>query len=226
MIGVVPRTVAAVLGVATCVAGIGLVWGPGAEAFTGTPAALTLVHRIEAQTARFQAARDTPTGWVAYCPEVPLGWINAPISGCREHARVTEEIDLSHGRVVRYVGEVRARSEATIQSVGSPRGWFQLDQGLYCWLQFPMPFVKQTLVGYPFPGERVRIISQSSTQVVIGAVAPRFQYHELDYVNPATDLIYRVDEFNSFGHKSYRETDHLTYLSHRSRTPATTPICA
>jgi hypothetical protein len=61
---------------------------------------------------------------------------------------------------------------------------------------------------------------------VIGAVAPRFLYHELDYVNPATDLIYRVDEFNSFGHKSYRETDHLTYLSHRSRAPVTTPICA
>jgi hypothetical protein len=226
MIGHVPRSVAAVLGVATCVAGIGLVWGAGAEAFTGTPAALALVHRIEAQTARFPAVSDTPTGWVAYCPEVPLGWINAPISGCRQHARVTEEIDLYRGRVVRYVGEVRARSQASIRSVGSPRGWFQLNQGLDCWLQFPMPFVKQSLVGYPFPGERVRIVSQSPTQVVIRAVAPRFQYHELDYVNPATDLIYRVDEFNSFGHKSYRETDHLTYLSHRSRTPATTPVCA
>ena len=119
---------------------------------------------------------------------------NAPIAGCREHARVTEEIDLFRGRVVRYVGEVRARSQASIRSVGSPRGWFQLDQGLDCWLQFPMPFVNQTLVGYPFPGERVTIISQSRTQVVIGAVAPRFQYRELDYVNPATDLIYRVDD--------------------------------
>ena len=226
MIDCVPRTVAAVLGVATCVAGIGLVWGTGAEAFTGTPAALTLVHRIEAQTARFPAVRDTPTGWVVYCPEIPLGWIDAPISGCREHARVTEEIDLSHGRVVRYVGEIRARSQGSIQSVGSPHGWFQLDQGLDCWFQFQMPFVRQSLVGYPFPGERVRIVSRSATQVVIRAGAPRFQYHELDYVNPVTDLIYRVDEFNSFGHKSYRETDHLTYLSHRARVPVTTPICA
>jgi hypothetical protein len=226
MIGRVPRKVATVLGVATCAAGIGLVWGAGAEAFTGTPAALRLVHRIEAQTARFAAVRDTPTGWVVYCPEVPLGWIDAPIFGCREHARVTEEIDLSHGRVVRFVGEVKARSQASIRSVGSSRGWFQRDQGLDCWLQFPMPFVKQDLFGFPFPGERVRIVSQSPTVVVIGAVAARFRYHELDYVNPATDLVYRVDAFNSFGRKIYRETDHLTYLTRQSRTPATTPVCA
>ena len=109
--------VAAVLGVATCVAGIGLAWGVGAEAFTGTPAALGLVHRLEAQTARFPAVRDVPTGWVAYCPEIPFGWIDVPISGCREHARVTEEIDLSHGQVVRFVGEVKS-TIAGFDSIG------------------------------------------------------------------------------------------------------------
>jgi hypothetical protein len=226
MIGRVPRKVATVLGVATCVAGIGLVWGAGAEAFTGTPAALTLVRRLEARATHFRAVRIVPTGYIVYCPEIPLGWIDVPVSGCREHARVTEEIDLYRGRVVRFVGEVRARSQGSIRSVASSRGWFQLDQGLDCWFQFPMPFVKQQLVEFPFPGERVTIVSESPTVVVIGAVAPRFRYRELDYVNPATELIYRVDEFNSFGNRTYRETDHLTYLARPTRTAVTTPICA
>ena len=226
MIGGVPRKAAALLGVATCVAGIGLAWGARAEAFTATPAALTLVRRLEAQITRCPAVRIVPTGYVVYCPEIPLGWINVPVPGCREHARVAEEIDLSHGQVVRLVAEVETRSQGSIRSVASPRGWFQLDQGLDCWLQFPGPFVKASLVGFPLPGERVRVVSQTRTVVVIGAVAPRFRYRELDYVNPATDLIYRVDQFNSFGHRTYRETDHLTYLLRQPRPPATTPVCA
>jgi hypothetical protein len=215
-----------VLGLVTCVAGMGLVWGPGAEAFTGTPAALTLVHRLQAAAARFPAVRIVPTGYIVYCQEIPLGWINVPVSGCREHARVTEEVDLSHGHVVRFVGVVKARSQSSLRSVASSRGWFQLDEGLDCWLQFPMPFVKQDLIGFPFPGERIRIVSETPAVVVIGAVAPRFRYRELDYVNPATDLIYRVDEFNSFGNRTYHETDHLTYLLRQARTPSTTPVCA
>ena len=214
------------LGVATCVAGIGLVWGASADAFSATPAALQLIRRLEARVTHFPAVRIVPTGYIVYCPQIPLGWINVPVAGCGEHARVSEEVDLSRGQVVRFLGVVRARSQGSIRSVASARGWFQLDQGIDCWFQFPMPFVKQELVGFPFPGDRVSIVSESSTVVVIGAAAPRFRYRELDYVNPATDLIYRVDEFNSLADRTYRETDHLTYLPRPTRTPATTPICA
>jgi hypothetical protein len=226
MIARVPRRTAALLGVAACVAGMGLVWGADAQAVSGTPAAIRLAHRLQAQTAVFPAVRIVPTGYIVYCPEIPLGWIDVPVSGCREHARVTEEIDLSHGRVVGFVGEVRARSQSSIRSVASSRGWFQLDEGLDCWLQFPMPFVRQSLVGFPFPGERIRIVTEKRSVVVIEARAPRFRYRELDYVNPATDLVYRVDEFNSFARKTYRETDWFTYLRHQSVRPSTTPQCA
>jgi hypothetical protein len=167
-----------------------------------------------------------PTGYVVYCQQIPLGWIAVPLAGCREHARVTEEFVLSGGRAVLVVSEVRARSQGSIRSVASSRGWFQLDEGLDCWFSFPMPFVKPLFVDFPFPGERLRIVAATRTVVVIGADAPRFRYRELDYVNPATDLIYRVDEFNSFANRTYRETDHVTYLPRPMRTPATTPICA
>jgi hypothetical protein len=110
--------------------------------------------------------------------------------------------------------------------VASSRGWFQLDEGLDCWLQFPMPFTKQSLVGFPFAGERLRIVSSTRSTIVISAVARQLHYRELDYVNPATNLIYRVDEFNSFGRRTYRETDHLTYMYRQSRVPSTDPQCA
>jgi hypothetical protein len=226
MIACVPRKVAAVLGVVACVAGIALVWGAAAEAFTGTPAALRLVQRLRAQTARFTAASLVPTGYIVYCPQIPLGWIDVPLAGCREHARVTEEFDLSRGRVVRVLAKVSARSQASIRSVASTRGWFQLDQGLDCWLPFSLPFVKALLVDYPFPGERIRIVAATSKVIVIAGYARRSGYHELDYVNPETDLIYRVDQFSTLGHKTYRETDRLRYSSRHSRAPATTPICA
>lgn len=208
------------------VAGIGLVSASSSEAFTGTPAALRLVSVLRAQTARFPAVRVVPTGYVVYCPQIPLGWINVPLGGCREHARVTEVIDLSRGRTIRFVSQVRARSQGSIQSVASSRGWFQRDQGLDCWLQSRLPFFKQSFVGFPYPGERIRIVASTRTVVVIGAAAPRFGYRELDYVNPATELIYRVDQFNSIGHKTYRETDHLRYLFRQPPTPPTTPVCA
>lgn len=226
MIACVPRKVATVFALAAGVAGIGLVSASSGEAFTGTPAALRLVRVLQAQTARFPAVRVVPTGWVVYCPQIPLGWINVPLGGCREHARITEVIDLSRGRTVRFVSEVKARSQSTIQSVASPRGWFQRDQGLDCWLPFTLPFFKQSLVGFPYPGERIRIVASTRTAAVIAAVAPRFGYRELDYINPATELIYRVDEFNSIGHKTYHEIDHLTYLFRRPPTPPTTPVCA
>ena len=221
-----PRKVAAVFGVITCAIAIGLVCGAGAEAFTGTRAALRLVQRLRAQTARFPAVRLVPTGYVVYCPEIPSGWIDVPLAGCREHARVTEELDLSRGRVVRVVSEVTARSESSIRSVASSSGWFQLDQGLDCWLPFSLPFVKVPLVDYPFPDERIRIVAASDTVIVIDGVARRSGYRELDYVNPETDLIYRVDQFATIAHKTYRETDRLTYPARRTRAPATTPVCA
>jgi hypothetical protein len=226
MIACVPRRRATVLGVMACVAGVGLVWAANVEALTGTPAALRLLRRLEAQTARFPAVRNVPTGYVVYCPQIPPGWINVPLEGCREHAHVTEEIDLSHGRTIRYVTTVTARSQPTIRSVASARGWFQRDQGLDCWLQFPLPFFKQLLVGFPLSGEQVRIVAWTSTVAVIGAVASRFGYRELDSINPLTDLIYRVDEFNSVGRKTYRETDHLNYLFRQPPAPSTTPVCA
>lgn len=212
--------------IAACATGIALFCAVDSEAFSGTPAALRLVHALRAQTARFPAVRVVPTGYVVYCPQIPLGWINVPLAGCREHARVTEVIDLSHGRTIRFVSEVRARSQSAIQSVASSRGWFQRDQGLDCWLPFRLPFFKQSLVGFPYPGERIKIVASTRTVIVIGAVAPRFGYRELDYINPATELIYRVDEVNSIGHKTYRETDNLTYLSRQPPTPSTTPECA
>jgi hypothetical protein len=215
-----------VLGLVTCVAGIGLVWGAGAEAFTGTPAALRVVRRVQAVQARFPAVRDVPTGWVAYCQESPLGWIPVPLFGCRENAHVIEEIDMVRGRPTRVFGQVKARSQPTIRYMGSSRGWFQLDEGLDCWFDSSTPFVTQSFASFPIPGERIRIVSATATSIVIGATAPRFQYHELDYVNPTTGLIYRIDSFNSLGRKSYRVSDHLIYLYQRTRSPATTPVCA
>ena len=226
MIACVPRRSARLLGVAACVAGAGLVGAVDSQAFTGTPEALRLVHRLEVQTARFPAVRVVPTGYVVYCPDIPLGWLNVPLGGCREHARVTEEIDLSNGRTIRYLSEVRARSQSTIEAVASSRGWFQHEQGLDCWLPFQLPFTRQLFVGFPLPGERIRIVASNDAVAVIGAIAPRFGYRELDYVNPATDLIYRVDQFNTLGHTTYRETDHLTYLFTQPPTPAASPICA
>jgi hypothetical protein len=215
-----------VLGVAACLAAVGLVMATNGVAFTGTPAALRLARRLVVAIREVPAVGVVPSGYVAYCPAVPLGWINVPVLGCREHAHVSEELDLSGGRLIRSVGEVRARSQPTIRSVGSSRGWFQHDDGLDCWLQSQLPFISQSLVGYPYPGERIRIVSDTVNTIVIGATAPRFHYRELDYINRATNLIYRVDEFNSLGSHRYRETDHLTYLTRQSRRPSTTPICA
>jgi hypothetical protein len=203
-----------------------LVWGAGAEAFTGTRAALRVVRQFRVAAARFPAVRDVPSGYVAYCPSSPLGWIPLPLFGCRENARVTEEIDLVRGRPIRVFGEVRARTQPTIRYVGSSRGWFQLDQGLDCWFDSSTPFIMEAFATFPFPGERIRIVTSTATSIVIGATAPRFRYHELDYVNPATGLIYRIDSFNSLGRKTYRVSDHLTYLYRRSRARATTPVCA
>lgn len=226
MIGGVPRKVAAVFGAIACVAGIGLVWGAGAEAFSGTHAALSLVHRLRARAARFPAVRLVPTGYIVYCAQIPLGWIDAPVAGCSEHARVTEELDLSRGRVVREVSKVTAPSQSSIRSVASSRGWFQLDQGLDCWFPFSLPFVNVLLVDYPFPDERIRIVAATDRVIVIGGVARRYGYRELDYVNPRTDLVYRVDQFATIGRKTYRETDRLSYLFRQTRAPATTPLCA
>jgi hypothetical protein len=69
-------------------------------------------------------------------------------------------------------------------------------------------------------------VAATRTVVVIGAVAPRYGYRELDYINPASGLIYRADEFNSFGSKTYHEIDRVTYLLRRPRVPSTTPVCA
>jgi hypothetical protein len=212
--------------VVTCVAGIGLVWGAGADAFTGTPAALRLVNRVRAQTARFPAARLAASGSVVYCQQIAQGWLVVPVAGCREPAKVTESFDLAGGRVVRVVTDVTARSQSSIRAVASPAGWFQLDEGLDCWFSFPLRFVKTLFVDYPVPGERLRIVAATGSVIVISAAAPRYGYRELDYVNPASDLIYRADEFNSFGHKTYHQIDRLKYLLRRPRVAPTAPVCA
>jgi hypothetical protein len=139
---------------------------------------------------------------------------------------VTEELDLLRGRNVLVVGEVTARSQPSIRSVAGPHGWFQRDQGLDCWFPFPLHFVKALLINYPFPDEHLRIVESSRSVVVIGGVARQSGYRELDYVDPATDLVYRVDQFNTIGRKTYRETDRLTYLRRQTRTPAASPVCA
>jgi hypothetical protein len=82
------------------------------------------------------------------------------------------------------------------------------------------------LVDYPFTRERIRIAATTGKVIVIAAEAPRSGYRELDYVNPATDLIYRVDQFSTLGHKTYHETDRVRYMFRRGRAPATTPLCA
>jgi hypothetical protein len=226
MITRVPRKVATALGVVTCAAGIGLVWGTCADAFTGSPAALRLVNRVRAQTARFPAVRLAATGSVVYCQQVPQGWLEVPVAGCREPAKVTESFDLAGGRVVRVVTDVTAQSQSSIRSVAGSAGWFQLDEGLDCWFSFPLRFVKPLFVDYPFPGEQLSIAAATATVIVISAVAPRYGYRELDYVNPVSDLIYRADEFNSFGHRTFHEIDRLTYLFRRPRITRTTPVCA
>src|SRR5262249_49114789 len=100
------------------------------------------------------------------------------------------------------------------------------DEGLDCWFQFQLPFFKVLLINYPFPDERIRIAEASPTVIVIAGVARRSGYRELDYINPRSDLVYRVDQFNTIGRKTYRETDRLTYLFRQTRAPATAPVCA
>jgi hypothetical protein len=106
------------------------------------------------------------------------------------------------------------------------RGWFQHDGGLDCWFDSPAPFIAQSLGSYPIPGERISILTATRTSIVIGATAPHFRYRELDYVNPATGLIYRIDSFNALGRRRYRVSDHLTYLYRRATPPSAMPVCA
>lgn len=74
-----------------------------AAAFSGTPAALKLVRELRVAYRSVQAIDNVRSGDVFYCLSVPEGWDYVPHRGCRARARVAEEYDLSHGRIVRVM---------------------------------------------------------------------------------------------------------------------------
>jgi hypothetical protein len=192
--------------------------------FTGTPAALKLVRAMRAAIRDVPAVRQVRTGAVVYCPSVPQGWTYAPQPGCPTRARVSEEYDLSHGKVTRILGDVTAPLLPTLRYVDSPLGWYQTAAGLSCWDLKLSGFTVGPFVDFPLRAEHLTIIARTKRKIVLQGIATQSAYRELDYINPSTDFAYRVDEITSANHKSYRVTDHLTKLT-RPTPPVSTPTC-
>jgi hypothetical protein len=195
-----------------------------AAAFTGTPAALKLVRQERAAYTSFRAVRNVRTGAVVYCPFVPEGWAYGPAPHCQTPARVVEEYDLSHGRVVRVVGEVTARGLPTLRYVLSKRGWYLTAAGLDCWASSDLAFVNPVLVEFPYPKEHLTITKRTQSTIVLEGFSARGSYREIDYIARKSLLNYRTIEISSFRHKTYRLVDHLSVL-HKPSGAIKTPVC-
>jgi|HubBroStandDraft_6_1064221.scaffolds.fasta_scaffold500226_2 hypothetical protein len=193
-------------------------------AFTGTPAAVKLISMIRAVYSRMPAASWVLTGDIVYCLDYPEGWTYAPHAGCQIPARVTEDDQLSTGHVVRAVGVVTAPSQPTLRYVISPHGWYLAAVGAKCWASFRLPYVSPLYISYPFPGQRVSILSATKSEIVIQALTPRFGLRELDYVDAKTLLEPRTVTFAVTKQKTYS----YTYTSLPAKAPPSlaTPACA
>jgi hypothetical protein len=207
--------------VALCFAGL---LAPSAGAgFSGTRAAVKLVREMRAAYENIGAVRYGLTGDVVYCPSVSEGWTFAPQPGCGAPARVSEVDDLTNGRVVGAVGRVSAPLRPTLRYVFSAHGWFQADAGATCWRSFGLPFVAAQFVSYPFPGQRLSIVRQTRSEIVIQALTSKFGYRELDYVDPKTDFEYREVLFSRTARKTYKVVYQLARAA--PITLPTTPAC-
>lgn len=146
-----------------------------ANAFTGTPAALGLVHAMRRVYNRVHVVDNVRTGDVFYCPSVTEGWDYVPHRNCHARARVVEEYDLSHGHVVRVVGRVTSRGLPTVRYVNSTRGWYRIAAGQACWQLAQFPFANPLFVDFAFPNERLTIAEarRSSSSSAPAPVCPR-----------------------------------------------------
>jgi hypothetical protein len=194
-------------------------------AFTGTPAALTVVRHQRAAYSRLPAVSWVLTGDVVYCPAYPEGWTFAPQAACHLDARVSEQDVLSGGRVVRLEGSVSAPSQPTLRYVVSARGWYRAAAGATCWQRYPVPFVAALFVSYPFPGQTVSIVSTSKSKIVSQALTPKFGLRELDYIDPKTYLEPREVVYTTAAQKTYRVAYTFSFPAAAAPSIAT-PTCA
>jgi hypothetical protein len=195
-----------------------------ASAFTGTPAALRLVHAMRRAYSRVQAVDNVRTGDVFYCASVPEGWDYTPHRNCHARARVVEEYDLSKAHLVQVVGTVSSRGLPTLRYANSKRGLYRIAAGQACWRLTRLPFVNPLLVDFPFPNERLTIAHRTQSTVVLEGYSAPVGYREIDYVNRRSEFEFRSDEITSIGYRSYRLVDHLRE-ARRSAVPAPAPIC-
>lgn len=75
------------------------------------------------------AVRVRRAGAVVYCPSVPEGWTYAPEPGCSLRATVTEDYDLSRGRIRRVIGRVTATERPVLTYVVDASGWYRAAAG-------------------------------------------------------------------------------------------------
>jgi hypothetical protein len=224
MIAAVSVRIGKLRGVLAAVSLSVLVVPSAAGSFTGTPAALKLVRQERAAYKAIRAVRDVRTGAVVYCLSAPDGWTYAPEAHCTTPAHDVEEYDLSKGKVVRVVGEVRARGLPTLRYVESKRGWYLTAGGANCWSRSSIPFLIKPLVEFPFPKERLTITKRTRSTIVLDGFSAPSSYREIDYIAPRTLFNYRTVEITYTKHKTYRVVDHLAVL--RKPTGAiSTPPC-
>jgi hypothetical protein len=196
-----------------------------AGAFSATPAARTMIGRMRTAARKLIAVRAKRGGDLVYCLPVPAGWTYAPEFGCSARARVTEEYELSHGRIERIIGQVTAAHRPTLTYVVDRSGWYRLAAGSARWTRTSSGFAAALLVDYPLPGERVSISKQTEKLVVLHAVSKPDGYEVSDYVNPKTLFDYRDVEVMHVKGKVYRVFDRSRPLHKQSPRPATTPAC-
>lgn len=217
-----------ILSALACAAVAGALAPAVAAGFTGTPAALRLVAKMRAAYAKLPGVSWVATGDVVYCPQLPEGWTEAPFAGCTVRARVSEEDQLIHGRVLRAVGTVSAPSRRNLPTLHyrlSADGWYERAAGARCWRRADLPFVAALWVSYPFPGQTLSIVEQTRSRVVIQALTPKFGLREFDYVNPATGLEPRSIAFTHTAHHTFEVSETETSLTAPPPTGATI-VCA
>jgi hypothetical protein len=197
-----------------------------AHSFTATHSAARVIAKMRAEARTLTAIRARRTGAVVYCPSVPEGWTYAPQAGCRVHAQVSEEYDLSNGHIERIIGQVTAPAKPTLRYVVDSSGWYRSAAGSRCWTLELRGFFAALLIDYALPNERVSILSRTPTRIVIQAVSRPDAYTELNYVNPTTFFDYRDVDISNSEHRTFRVYDRNVPLSAQTPRPSTTPMCA
>ena len=118
----------------------------------------------------------------------------------------------------------RLHSLPTLRYVVSTHGWYLAPVGAKCWESFHLRFVNPVYISYPFPEETVSILSGTSSQVVIQALAPEEHLRELDYIDAKSLLTPKTVDFVTTMGKTYRYT--YTSLRAHAPPPLATPTCA